>query len=272
MKPESIELDHLLKRLHLPTLRRLYPSYASQAAAEGWSHRDFLALLVAEEVAHRNDTRIEKSCRQARFPFLKTIEEFDFLFQSSLRRQRLGPYLGPELVTEGRNLILSGKPGRGKTHLAIAIGYRAIQNGFSARFIGASALIDELVVASESNRLREATEAWAEPSVIIIDEVGYLKVASDAANVLFGVVDQRYLAKKPIIFTTNKPLRAWGQVLHDPDLAEVILDRVLERGEHLVLGGRSYRTRHVDPEILDEGDGDHPETVRKQVEQPVRVE
>lgn len=262
MKPETIELDHLLKRLHLPTIRRLYPDYAVKAAAEGWSHRDFLSMLIAEEVAHRNDTRVEKASRQARFPFLKTIEDFDFLFQSSLQRQRLGPYLGPELVSEGRNLILSGKPGRGKTHLAIAIGYRAIQNGFSARFVGASALIDELVVASNANRLKEATEAWAEPSVLIVDEVGYLKVAPDAANVLFGVVDLRYLAKKPIIFTTNKRLRTWGQVLHDPDLAEVILDRVLERGEHINLGGRSYRTRHLDPESYDQNEKEDPESVR----------
>ena len=105
--------------------------------------RYFLALLLAEEVAHRTHTRIKKLARYAHFPYLKTIEEFDFVFQSSLRRQQLGPYLGPELVSEGRNLILSGKPGRGKTHVAVGVAYRAIQNGFEARFVTASALIDE---------------------------------------------------------------------------------------------------------------------------------
>jgi DNA replication protein DnaC len=259
MKAEQIDLDHLLKRLHLPTMRRFYAEYAQNAAKEGWTHRDFLALLVAEEVAHRNDSRIDKSARQAHFPFQKTVEEFDFVFQSSLRRQELGPYLGPELVTEGRNLILSGKPGRGKTHIAVAIGYRAIQNGFTAKFVGASSLIDELVAASQTGRLREATATWAAPDVLIIDEVGYIKAAPDAANVLFGVVDQRYLVRKPMIFTTNKKLREWGEVLHDKDLAEVILDRVLEHGEHIALGGRSFRTRHVDPETF--GD-DSPPNVR----------
>lgn len=183
MTPSDIDLDALLKRLHLPTVRRLYPDQAARAAAEGWSHRDFI------------------------FPFIKAIEsfnfDFDFVFQSSLRRQQLGPYLGPELVSEGRNLILSGKPGRGKTHLAVAIGYRAIQNGFTARFVGASALIDELGAASRAGRLREATAAWVAPDVIIVDEVGYLHHAEDAANVLFGVVDQRYLARKPFVFTTR---------------------------------------------------------------------
>jgi DNA replication protein DnaC len=260
MTPESIDLDALLRRLHMPTIRRLYADYATRAASEVWLHRDFLALLVAEEVAHRNDTRIQKSARLARFPFIKTIENFDFVFQSSLRRQQLGPYLGPELVSEGRNLILSGRPGRGKTHLACAIGYRAIQNGFTARFVSAGELIDELGAASRLGRLREATSAWVEPHVLVIDEVGYLNHAPDAANVLFGVVDQRYLARKPMVFTTNKNLRDWGQVLHDRDLAEVILDRVLEHGEHIVLGGPSWRTRHLDPETLHGSDDGDPET------------
>jgi len=262
MNPSDIDLEKLLRRLHLPTVSRLYAGYATRAATEGWSHRDFLALLVAEEVAHRNDTRIQKAARRAHFPFIKTIENFDFLFQSSLRLQRLGPYLGPELVTEGRNLILSGKPGRGKTHLAVAIAYRAIQNGFTARFAGASALIDELGAASREGRLRDATAEWVVPDVLVVDEIGYLHYAEDAANVLFGVVDQRYLARKPIVFTTNKKLRDWGDVLHDHDLAEVILDRVLEHGEHVALGGPSWRTKHVDPDTL--GDlGADPESVRE---------
>jgi DNA replication protein DnaC len=263
MNPQDIDLDALLRRLHLPTVRRLYPEYCARAAAEGWSHRDLLATLIAEEVAHRNDTRIAKSARSAQFPFTKTVENFDFVFQSSIRRQRLGPYLGPELVTEGRNLILSGKPGRGKTHLAVAIAYRAIQNGFTARFVSAGDLIDALASASRGGELREATGTWVEPHVLVIDEVGYLHHAADAANVLFGVVDQRYLAKKPMIFTTNKKLRDWGKVLHDPDLAEVILDRVLERGKHVALGGRSWRTRNQDPETLGDTTTADPESIRE---------
>ena len=263
MNPQDIDLDALLKRLHLPTVRRLYPEYCARAATEAWSHRDLLATLFAEEVAHRNDTRIAKGARHAQFPFTKTVENFDFVFQSSIRRQRLGPYLGPELVTEGRNLILSGKPGRGKTHLAVAIAYRAIQNGFTARFVSAGELIDTLASASRAGQLREATATWVDPHVLVIDEVGYLHHAPDAANVLFGVVDQRYISKKPMIFTTNKKLRDWGTVLHDPDLAEVILDRVLERGEHVALGGRSWRTRNQDPETLGDSTTADPESIRE---------
>lgn len=262
MNPGDIDVYKLLKRLHLPTIARLLAEYDVRAAAEGWSHRDFLALLVAEEVAHRNDTRITKGSRKAHFPYLKTIDEFDFVFQSSLRRQQLGPFLGPEFVTEGRNLVLSGKPGRGKTHLAIALAYRAIQNGFDARFVTASDLIDELSAASAAGSLREATQAYVDPHVLVIDEVGYLHHAQDAANVLYGVVDRRCQRRRPIVFTTNKPLRTWGEVLHDPELAEALLDRVLERGAHIVLAGRSYRTRHADQADLP-GSG-NPETVGPQ--------
>lgn len=242
-----IDLSAVMRRLNLATVARLLADYETRAAKEGWSHRDFLTLLLAEEVAHRTDTRIKKLARSAHFPFLKTIEEFDFVFQSSIRRQQLGPYLGPEFVTEGRNLVISGKPGRGKTHLAVALAYKAIQNGFEARFILASELINELHAAAKAGTLREATATYVQPHVLVIDEIGYLQCAEDAANVLYGVVDQRYLRKRPIVFTTNKPLNAWGQVLHDAELAEALLDRVLERGQHLRLGGNSWRTRDTDP-------------------------
>jgi DNA replication protein DnaC len=243
--PGSIDLDGLLRRLHLPTIRRLYPELQERAETEGISYRDYLATLVAEEVAHRAQTRIARATRKARFPFLRTIEEFDFTFQTSVRLSLLGSVLGPEFVTEARGLILAGRPGTGKTHLAVAIAYRAIQNGYDARFATAAGLIDELSAASRDGRLGEALAPYCQPHVLVIDEVGYLAYSSDAANVLFQVVDRRYLARKPMVLTTNKPLDQWGKVLHDPDLAEAILDRILERGRLIELGGRSYRTRHL---------------------------
>jgi DNA replication protein DnaC len=103
-----LDLDGMLRRLHLPTVRRLYPELETRTEAEGLSHRDFLALLIAEEVGHRAQTRIVRSVRKARFPFLRTIEDFDFTFQTSVRLQLLGSYLGPELVSAGRSLILCG--------------------------------------------------------------------------------------------------------------------------------------------------------------------
>jgi DNA replication protein DnaC len=240
-----LDLDGMLRRLHLPTVRRLYPELETRTESEGLSHRDFLALLIAEEVAHRAQTRIERSVRKAHFPFLRTIEEFDFTFQTSVRLQLLGSYLGPELVTEGRSLILCGPSGTGKTHLGIAIAYRAIQNGYEALFTSAAEMIEALSVATRRGELAATLARYTHPHVLVIDEVGYLTVGGDAANLMFQVVNQRYLQHRPMLFTTNKPLAAWGLVLHDPDLAEAILDRVLERGRLIELRGASYRTRHL---------------------------
>lgn len=239
------DVDAMLKRLHLPTIRRLYADLALRAEQEGMSYRTFLEILCAEEIAHRAQTRITRSVRKARFPFLRTIEEFDFTYQSSVRLQMLGSLLGPELVSEGRCAILSGAPGRGKTHLAVAIAYRAIQNGFDARFVVADELIGDLSAAVLRGDLDGALEPYVHPHVLVIDELGYQSYVADAANALFRVVSQRHLKRRPIIVTTNKPLAALGQVLHDGDLAEAILDRLLERGSHYVLRGRSYRTRHL---------------------------
>jgi DNA replication protein DnaC len=238
------DLDAMLKRLHLPTVRRLHRELALKAEAEGMSYRDFLEILAAEEIAHRAQTRVTRSVRKARFPFLRTVEEFDFTFQTSVRLQMLGTLLGPELVSEGRSAIFSGPPGRGKTHLAVAVAYRAIQNGFEARFTSADELIGALSHAALAGRLEAALEPYVHPHVLVIDELGYQSYAADAANVLFRVVSIRHLKRRPTLVTTNKPLAALGHVLHDADLAEAILDRLLERGTHYVLRGRSYRTRN----------------------------
>ena len=249
MALSEIELDSLLRRLNLANTRHVYRQVAARAEQEQWSYRDFLALLVAEEVSHRKQTRLQRLTRSARFPYMKTIEDFDFTLQSSLRPSLLGSYLGADFVTEGRSLILHGKAGRGKTHLAVAIGYRAIQNGFETRFVTAAKLIEDLSNAGKKGRLHEVLETYTHPHVLICDEVGYLSYGPDAANVLYHVVNDRHIKKRLMVFTTNKALHDWGDILHDPDLAEAILDRILERGRWITLDGPSGRTKNLKTEI-----------------------
>jgi DNA replication protein DnaC len=242
------QLEPLFQRLNLAHTRRIYQDLADRAEKENWSYRDFLALLLAEEVAHRKQTRLQRFTRKAHFPFFKTIDEFDFSWQTTLRQSLLGSYLGLDFVTQGRSLILYGKTGRGKTHLAVAIGYRAIQNGFETFCTTAAELVEHLANASQKGRLQESLLTYTRPHVLVVDEVGYLTYGPDAANVLFHVVNDRHLRKRPMIFTTNKPLSEWGKVLHDEDLAAAILDRILERGRLIHLDGPSGRTRHLNLE------------------------
>jgi DNA replication protein DnaC len=249
----TFDLDAMLKRLSLANSRRVWRELSARAEKEQWTYDHLLEILFAEEIAHRAQTRLHRVTSAAKFPFLKTIDDFDFTFQSTLRMSMLGTFLSPDFVTEGGSLVLVGKPGRGKTHLAVAVAYRAIQNGFSALFTTAAALIDDLSVASRDGRLRDALARYVQPSVLIIDELGYLAYGSDAANVLFHLVHERHLKKRAVVITTNKPLKVWGEVLRDPDLAEAIVDRLLERGRAIQLDGPSIRTRHVDPAALDGG-------------------
>jgi DNA replication protein DnaC len=239
------DLDALFKRLHLANARRVWRDLIQRAERETWAYADFLTLVVSEEIAHRQQTRLARLTRRAQFPYLKTIDDFNFTYQSSLRLHMLGSALSVDFVTEGRSLILAGKPGRGKTHLAIAIAYRAIQNGFDAYFTTAAALIDELSAAFRVGELGQALPTYTHPAVLVVDEVGYLTYGTDAANMLFHVVNERHRRHRPMVFTTNKSLKAWGRVLHDDDLAQAIIDRVLERGRLLRLDGPSVRTLHV---------------------------
>lgn len=240
MHHDPATLDALLKRLGLSTVQRLFPEITVLAEKEGWSYGAFLERLLSEAVAERTDSRIAQLISKAKFPFAATIETFDFTFRSDLKRQMLGRFLGPELVSDNRSLILQGPPGTGKTHLVISIAYKAIQNGFVARFTTAAALINDL----RANRDTDKTlKGYIAPHVLVIDEMGYLGYGPDAADILFQVVNGRYHKSRPILFTTNNALRQWGRVLHDEELAHAIVDRTLHYGEHIQLSGPSYRLR-----------------------------
>ena len=210
-----------------------------------WSYHDLVAVLVAEEVAQRQQTRVQRLSRRACFPFLKTIDDFDFTYQTTIKLSLLGSALSPDFVTEGRCLLLHGKPGRGKTHLAVSIAYRAIQNGFDALFVTAAELIDDLSAAFRAGQMAEALARYVSPDVVVIDEVGYLTYGTDAANMLYHVVNDRHRLRRSMVFTSNKHPDAWGGVLHDDDLAQAIVDRILERGRLLKLDGPSLRTKHL---------------------------
>ena len=257
----SNTLEPLLKRLHLANARRSWRELVARAEKEEWTYEALLQTLFEEEVAHRRGTRLARAVRAASFPFLRTIEEFDFSFQSTLRLTTIGSLLAPDFITEGGSVILEGKPGRGKTHLAIAIAYRALQNGFDVFFTTAADLIDDLSAASRDGRLRDALMRYLKPHLLVVDEVGYLAYGDDAANVLFHVVNERHIKRRAMLFTTNKHPKHWGKVLHDNDLADAIVDRILHRGRLLRLDGPSVRTKHLPDGGLGDYDSDQSSSI-----------
>jgi len=239
-----------LKRLHLANTRRVWRDLCQRAETESWTLEQYARARVEDEVAHRVNARVQRVARKAELPFLKALDEFNFQHQATLRLQMMGSFLSPDFITEGRNLVLSGKAGCDKTHLATAIASRAIQNGFTALFTTCAALVDDLSSAAANQRsFREALLRDTSPDVLVVDELSsltYLTYSHDAANVLCRVVNDRHLKKRSMVFTTNKPLSPWGAVLHDEDLARAILDRVYERGRHITLDGPSIRTLQLD--------------------------
>jgi DNA replication protein DnaC len=239
------DIEPLLKRLSLANTRRTYRELIRRAEGESWTYGQFLQTVASEEIAHRRQTRINRLTHRAGFPFLKTIEEFDFSFQSTLRLNLLGSVLSPDFITDGRTLVLIGKPGRGKTHLAVATAYKHIQSGFEALFVTAAKMIDHLSGAAAQGRLTDVLSRYTHPALLVVDELGYLSYGNDAANMLFHVVNDRYLSGRSMIFTTNKKLTDWGSVLHDHDLAAAIVDRLLERGRIIALDGPSMRSQHL---------------------------
>lgn len=250
LEPASCDLPALLKRLSLPTIRRLLDDTERIAVDHQMGHREFLAHLVVAEVLNRDQTRMQRMTRHAHFPFLAPVETLLFAPKGNLRRDLIAPFLALDYVASGKHLILSGKTGRGKTALAIAIAIKAIQHGADARFITAADLIDHLTGPAHRGELSTAVEPFIAAKVLIIDEIGYLPHAADAANVLYTIVEARHRLKRPMILTTNKPLKNWGSVLHDADLAEAILDRLLQDGRHIDIIGRSWRTGRTDDHAM----------------------
>ena len=238
--PPVHDLDGMLRRLHLPTIRRLYGELMTRAEAEGMSYHTYLETLMAEEIAHRAQTRLTRAVRAARFPFLRTIDDFNFNFQTALKLQMLGSFLGPELVHDGKNAILSGPSGTGKTHLAIAIAYRALQHGYDARFVGADALIGELSRAAAKGKLEHALIPYQQPHVLIIDELGFVPLSKTGAELLFELISQRY-ERGATLITSNLPFDEWTETLGSERLTGALLDRITHHVNILEMNGDSYR-------------------------------
>jgi DNA replication protein DnaC len=233
-----------LEELGLTIAAQRLDHLAQQAAAERWSYTHFLGALLGSELTARHEKRVALNLQFAKFPYLKRLEDFDFAAQPSLDRRLLDELATGRYLAQGRNVLLLGPPGVGKTHLAIALGIRVAEIGHRVYFTTAMDLARKLTRAVDGNRLHRELNALQQPKLLIIDEVGYLPFDAVQASLLFQVICRRYQRNQPLVLTSNKAFSDWGQVFaEDPVLASAALDRLLHRSTVLNIRGESYRLR-----------------------------
>ena len=233
--------QHLV-RLKLTRIAEQLDPVAEQAAKENWPYLTFLEQLLDLEVSARYERDAAMKLKLAHFPFVKTLEEFDFAFQPSLNERQIQDLATLRFVAHGENLLLLGPPGVGKTHLAIALGMAAIAQSLSVYFLTVSDLLEMLHRDIQDDRLDHRLRTLCKPKLLILDEMGYFPLDRMAAQFLFQLVNRRYL-KGSIILTSNKSYADWGDIFADQILATAILDRLLHHSTTLSIRGQSYRLR-----------------------------
>mgnify|MGYP001766966044 CR=1 FL=1 len=240
--PDASLARHL-GRLQLPYFVQHYPSLMAQAARESWSHGRFLEQLVAGEVARRDEALIARRLKAARLPGSKTLDSFDWSWPKKINRPQIQHLFRLEFVPRHGNVIFLGGVGVGKTHLSIALAHQACLNGISALFTSAVDIVNALAAAQATGGIKREMARLLKPSVLCVDELGYLPIDKFGADGLFQVISQRYERGSTII-TSNRAFKQWPEIFNnDSTLTSALLDRLLHHAETVVIEGNSYRMR-----------------------------
>jgi len=239
----SDTLTEQLAYLKLPFILQQYDPMAKQAVQDQWGHVDYLANLIEGETLERQQRSIQRRIRQARFPVIKTLEPFQWTWPSKINRLQVQNLFRLKFIEDKGNVIFLGGVGLGKTHLATALGYAACLRGHSVLFTTAVDVINTLAAAQKTGQLKQALNKYLRPTLIILDEIGYLPIDKTGADLLFQIISQRY-EHGSIVLTSNRVFKKWPEIFNnDATLTSALLDRLLHHAETVIIQGKSYRMK-----------------------------
>ena len=243
MSENNRRLDEHLKYLKLPFIREHYQGLAVQATEKHLPHIDYLEKLADGEAALRRDHSIQRRIRQARFPVIKTLDQFNWSWPKKLNRLQVKNLFRLQFIPDKANVIFLGSVGLGKSHLAAALGYQACLEGHSVLFATAIDVINTLAAAQTAGRLKAELKKYTRPAVLILDELGFLPIDKAGADLLFQVISQRY-EQGALVITSNRAFKDWPEIFNnDSTLTSAILDRLLHHAETIIIEGKSFRMK-----------------------------
>jgi DNA replication protein DnaC len=235
-------LESQMQTLKLKGVLTCYQDLTEKASQNNLSYTEYLSLLFEEELKRRNDGTVKTKVNKARFPFIKTLEEFDFSFQPSLREKEIISLSSLEFIEKKENVIFLGPPGVGKSHLSVALGVKACIAKYRVMFITAQRLLEELMLSTKDGSLADKLMGYSRLNLLIIDELGYMPVNKEQANLLFRLISMRY-EKGSIILTSNYNFNEWGVIFSDQVVASAIIDRLVHHARIFYINGASYRLK-----------------------------
>ena len=230
----SLKLSHLLER---------FEPMAQEAGAEQWSHVEYLARLIEGEAHAREDRSIQRRVGLARFPVLKTLDQFDWNWPSKINRPQIQNLFRLRFIEEKGNVIFIANVGLGKSHLSIALGHAACLRGYPVLFTTAVDIINSLSAAQAQGNLKRELRKYLQPRLLVVDELGYLPIDKHGADLLFQIISERY-ERGALIITTNRAYKHWPEIFNqDSTLTSALLDRLLHHSETAVIEGKSDRMK-----------------------------